>query len=103
MVPIDNPAGFLGAVPGGLLAPINRGMQLRLEASSESESEDESHGFFALYLFFFALVIRLVFLTATYQDKDDVSVYGRCWHSYQSSRREGLCLQFLIVDAVMFR
>jgi len=31
-----------------------------------------SHSFYALCLFFFALVIRLVFLTATYPDKDRV-------------------------------
>ena len=31
-----------------------------------------SHSFYALCLFFFALVIRLVFLTATYPDKDHV-------------------------------
>ena len=31
-----------------------------------------SHSFYALWLFFFALVIRLVFLTATYPDRDRV-------------------------------
>ncbi len=31
-----------------------------------------SHRFIPLYLFFFALIIRVVFLTATYHDKDDV-------------------------------
>ena len=31
-----------------------------------------SHRFIPLYLFFVALIIRLVFLTATYHDKNDV-------------------------------
>ena len=35
----------------------------------------KSHSFYALCLFFFALLIRLAFLTATYPDKDRVAYF----------------------------
>ena len=47
-------------------------MQLTVETASNSVGMMNSYRFIPLYLFFFALIIRLVFLTATYRDKDDV-------------------------------
>ena len=62
-----------------------------------------SHGFYALCLFFFALVIRLAFLTATYQDKDRVEYFEDVGIAIHLLEGRGYVLGFSMIQNVPVR
>ena len=74
-------------------------MQLTVETASNSVGMMNSHRFIPLYLFFFALIIRLVFLTATYRDKDDVKYMEDVEIAINVVEGEGYVYNFSLLNA----